>query len=154
LARASGIGFPLGQRATGFCWIGRIGRSGAIDGVVSARPAPGTILTLDDALELLGVEGESDLATLRRAYLRAVRAHPPQRDPEGFQLVREAWELLQRRACARPDLEASASAREALTEAPSVAAIVRDEESARGGRPSREDVERASGEGISRMPTN
>jgi len=33
---------------------------------------------------------------IRRAYLRQVRAHPPERDPEGFRRVREAYELAQR----------------------------------------------------------
>jgi hypothetical protein len=40
---------------------------------------------------------------LRRAYLRAVKAHSPERDPEGFQRVRAAYELL----CARPWLRAA-----------------------------------------------
>jgi hypothetical protein len=49
------------------------------------------------ALELLGVgqlEGVSR-DELRRAYLRAVKAHPPERDADGFREVREAYELLQ-----------------------------------------------------------
>ncbi|HWA78242.1 MAG TPA: J domain-containing protein [Polyangiaceae bacterium] len=49
------------------------------------------------ALELLGVgqlEGVSR-EELRRAYLRAVKAHPPERDADGFREVREAYELLQ-----------------------------------------------------------
>jgi hypothetical protein len=32
--------------------------------------------------------------TIRRAYLRGVRAHPPERDPEGFRRIRDAYELL------------------------------------------------------------
>jgi hypothetical protein len=49
------------------------------------------------ALELLGV-GQLDGVSqdeLRRAYLRAVKAHPPERDADGFREVREAYELLQ-----------------------------------------------------------
>ena len=50
-------------------------------------------LTLDEARELLGVDGDADERALRRAYLRAVKAHPPERDPEGFARVREAREI-------------------------------------------------------------
>jgi hypothetical protein len=32
---------------------------------------------------------------LRRAYLRRLRAHPPERDPEGFRQLREAFEALE-----------------------------------------------------------
>ncbi|MBN4059279.1 hypothetical protein JYT22_01345, partial [Endomicrobium sp. AH-315-J14] len=30
---------------------------------------------------------------MRRAYLRAVKKHKPERDPEGFKRVREAYEV-------------------------------------------------------------
>ena len=39
---------------------------------------------------------------LKRSYLRKVRQHPPERDPDGFQRVRQAYELLQQRALGRP----------------------------------------------------
>ncbi|MFZ5891475.1 MAG: J domain-containing protein [Myxococcota bacterium] len=49
------------------------------------------------ALELLGIGSLDDLSRdeLRRAYLRAVKAHPPERDADGFREVREGYELLQ-----------------------------------------------------------
>ena len=52
-----------------------------------------------EALLALGVGGTSEWETLsatalKMAYLKKVRAHPPERDPQGFQRVREAYELL------------------------------------------------------------
>lgn len=46
------------------------------------------------AFETLGVAPPLDAAELKRAYRRAVAAHPPDRDAEGFRRVREAYELL------------------------------------------------------------
>jgi hypothetical protein len=48
------------------------------------------------AMEVLGVQPGIEPVALRRAYLRKVRSHPPERDPTGFQELREAFELLQR----------------------------------------------------------
>jgi curved DNA-binding protein CbpA len=48
----------------------------------------------DEARAELGLLVDADAAAIKRAYLRAVRAHPPERDPEGFARVREAFELL------------------------------------------------------------
>lgn len=42
----------------------------------------------------LGVEPDATGAEIRRAYLEKVREHPPERDPEGFKRVREAYEHL------------------------------------------------------------
>lgn len=49
------------------------------------------------ALELLGLETGEPIThdRLRRAYLRRLRAHPPERDPEGFRQLREAFEALE-----------------------------------------------------------
>ena len=47
------------------------------------------------ALEVLGLSGPASRDGLRRAYLKAVRAHGPERDPRGFAEVRAAYELLQ-----------------------------------------------------------
>jgi len=49
---------------------------------------------VQEARALLGVEPDADPKTVRRAYLRAVKKHKPERDPDGFQRVREAYELL------------------------------------------------------------
>lgn len=48
----------------------------------------------EDPYRILGVEPDADADAVRKAYLRAVRRHPPERDPEGFSRVRRAYELL------------------------------------------------------------
>jgi hypothetical protein len=48
----------------------------------------------EHALTELGLSGIADADSLRRAYLRKVRAHSPERDPEGFQRVRAAYDFL------------------------------------------------------------
>lgn len=45
-----------------------------------------------EALEILGVDETTDRKSIRRAYLRLVKKHKPDQDPEGFQRVREAYE--------------------------------------------------------------
>jgi hypothetical protein len=51
-------------------------------------------MLVDEARRLLGV-GEAATATeTKRAYLRAVKAHPPELDPAGFQRVRAAYEVV------------------------------------------------------------
>jgi hypothetical protein len=52
-------------------------------------------MLVDVAMDVLGLSGDPTPADVRRAYLRQVKAHPPERDPEGFRRVREAFELLQ-----------------------------------------------------------
>lgn len=51
-------------------------------------------MTEEDARALLGVDAAATHGQLRRAYLRAVKKHKPERDPDGFKAVREAYELL------------------------------------------------------------
>ncbi|MCA9612438.1 MAG: hypothetical protein KC586_06730 [Myxococcales bacterium] len=59
-------------------------------------------MQFDEACRVLDVpEGDLDSAGLRRAYLRAVRQHPPERDPEGFARVRAAFEQLEARVLAK-----------------------------------------------------
>ena len=43
---------------------------------------------------ILGVDETADDAAVRAAYLAAVRRSPPDRDPEGFQRVRDAYEAI------------------------------------------------------------
>ena len=50
-------------------------------------------MDLREARELLGVTPADDEKKVRRKYLRAVKKHKPERDPEGFQRVREAFEI-------------------------------------------------------------
>lgn len=42
----------------------------------------------------LGLDETADDAAVRAAYLAAVRAHPPDRDPDGFQRIREAYDAI------------------------------------------------------------
>lgn len=69
-------------------------------------------MTLAEARAELGVDGSSDGDAVRRAYLRALKQHKPERDPEGFQRVREAYDLLRgAMAFSAIDLTAAARAR-------------------------------------------
>jgi hypothetical protein len=43
---------------------------------------------------VLGLEETADDEAVRAAYLAAVRRSPPDRDPEGFRRIREAYEAL------------------------------------------------------------
>jgi len=47
-----------------------------------------------DPFAILGLEETADDEAVRAAYLRAVRASPPDRDPEGFRRIRAAYEAL------------------------------------------------------------
>ena len=48
----------------------------------------------EDPRALLGLGPDATDEDIRRAYLLKVRAHPPERDPDMFQKVRDAYELL------------------------------------------------------------
>lgn len=43
---------------------------------------------------VLGLDETADDAAVRAGYLAAVRAHPPDRDPAGFQRIREAYDAI------------------------------------------------------------
>jgi hypothetical protein len=48
-----------------------------------------------DARTALGLSlVEQDAAVIKRAYRQALAKHPPDRDPEGFRRIRDAYELL------------------------------------------------------------
>ena len=49
----------------------------------------------DDPYEILQLEHGAGDAEIRRAYLQMVRAHSPERDPEHFARIRNAYEQLQ-----------------------------------------------------------
>lgn len=51
--------------------------------------------SVPDARKVLDLDGPFDDKDLRRAYMRAVKRHPPEKDPDGFQVVRLAYERLQ-----------------------------------------------------------
>ena len=44
---------------------------------------------------VLGLDEAADDAAVRAAYLLAIRRCPPDRDPEGFRRIREAYEAVQ-----------------------------------------------------------
>ena len=50
-------------------------------------------MTLDEAFAVLGVEMSADHDAIRRAYLRRLHACGPERDPEGFKRLRQAFEI-------------------------------------------------------------
>ncbi len=55
-----------------------------------------------EALRFLGLEEGAGASTVRRAYLRKLKDHKPDRDPEGFKRLREAYEAAAD-AVARPE---------------------------------------------------
>ena len=50
--------------------------------------------TIRDPFALLGVPEETDDDCVRRAYLQQVRSYPPDRYPERFQEIRQAYEAI------------------------------------------------------------
>ena len=54
----------------------------------------GSIGSLDEAAAVLGVEPGAGPEQVRAAYLERVRQHPPDTDPQGFERVRDAWQML------------------------------------------------------------
>jgi len=47
-----------------------------------------------DPLEVLGVAESATQEQIRAAYLRKVKEHPPERSPEEFEKIRDAYEKL------------------------------------------------------------
>lgn len=47
-----------------------------------------------DPLEVLGVPESATQEEIRAAYLRKVKEHPPERSPEEFEKIRDAYEKL------------------------------------------------------------
>ena len=47
-----------------------------------------------DPYEALGVARDADEATIRQAYLARLREFPPERAPEAFERVRDAYQAL------------------------------------------------------------
>ncbi|MBO6935095.1 MAG: J domain-containing protein [Deltaproteobacteria bacterium] len=52
-------------------------------------------MDLREAYERLDVEAGTPPKTARRAYLKLLKVHKPESDPDGFQRIREAWERIQ-----------------------------------------------------------
>lgn len=51
-------------------------------------------LSEDDLYIVLGVPSGADAKTLRAAYLEKIREHPPERDAEQFERIRDAYRIL------------------------------------------------------------
>lgn len=49
---------------------------------------------MTDAYEVLGLARDADEAAIRKRYLELVRQFPPDRDPQRFGEIREAYERL------------------------------------------------------------
>jgi curved DNA-binding protein CbpA len=49
---------------------------------------------MHDPFAVLGVEETASDEAIREAYMAAIRTSPPDRDPEGFRRIREAYEQL------------------------------------------------------------
>ncbi|MGI9212532.1 MAG: DnaJ domain-containing protein, partial [Methylococcaceae bacterium] len=47
--------------------------------------------------EILEIDVEADDETIKKAYLRKVRQHPPERDSAAFQTIRDAYEAVKTR---------------------------------------------------------
>lgn len=47
-----------------------------------------------DLYQVLGVAAQASAAEIQAGYYRAVRRHPPERDPEGFRRVQDAYDTL------------------------------------------------------------
>jgi hypothetical protein len=63
-------------------------------------------MTTSEARAVLGLTGPTDARTARRAYLRAVKRHKPEQDPDGFQRVRAAYDTVSRALDALDELPA------------------------------------------------
>lgn len=69
----------------------------------------------EDAFEELGLRASAGARELKRAYRARAAEHPPDRDPEGFRRVREAYEVL-----ARPEVALGQLIAEETHVAPSI----------------------------------
>ncbi|CAM2068125.1 J domain-containing protein [Sulfidibacter corallicola] len=55
---------------------------------------PATLPFVEDPFALLGVSADADDAAIREAFLSRVRHVTPDRDPEGYQRLRRAYEQI------------------------------------------------------------
>jgi curved DNA-binding protein CbpA len=49
---------------------------------------------VEDPYAVLGLTPQAAPEEIKKAYFSLVRAHPPERDPEGFKRIRAAYDLL------------------------------------------------------------
>ena len=48
----------------------------------------------EDPQTILGVSNNADAEEIRAAYLKKIKAYPPERCPEEFERIRDAYEIL------------------------------------------------------------
>src|SRR4051812_32568459 len=53
-----------------------------------------SMMSVEQAQGILGAAAAATEQEIRAAYLQKVRQHPPDRDPEQFEQIREAYDLL------------------------------------------------------------
>lgn len=58
------------------------------------KKTKGVLKTNEDPREILGVALSATDEEVRAAYLRKVKEHPPDRSPDAFERVRDAYEVL------------------------------------------------------------
>ena len=77
------------------------------------------------ALEVLGLEDDDELdrEQVRRTYMRRLREHPPERDPEGFRLLREAYESVRNIVPDAPRVAKEEPAKIVIVEAPATETV-------------------------------
>jgi curved DNA-binding protein CbpA len=51
-------------------------------------------MSAQEAAALLNVSADADAEAMRAAYLQKVRDFPPDKDPEAFERIRDAYEIL------------------------------------------------------------
>lgn len=100
-----------------------------------------------DPYRSLGVARDADDATIRGAYLALIRRHSPDRDPERFERIREAYEAIKDRR-ARLAHELFGADPPALDELLELVLATR----AGGRRPNEEQLRRAIAEGLTCSP--
>jgi curved DNA-binding protein CbpA len=52
---------------------------------------------MKNPFDVLGVPETTDDEAIKKAYLQKVREHPPEREPERFQIIRTAFETIKTR---------------------------------------------------------
>lgn len=95
----------------------------------------GVSVELREAYEKLGVEPGTEPKKARRAYLKLLKVHKPETDPEGFKAIREAWERIKD----APDWEVRS-----MTEAPREAPALESAPAVSWSKPKRSWSEQAA----------
>lgn len=62
----------------------------------SRRGTPKPTATIPDFYQVLGVPVDASLEAIERVYHQRIREHPPETDPDGFESVSQAYDVLSR----------------------------------------------------------